>query len=269
MFNFLPALPALPSISSLFSALPFPLAFPLAVVAPLPWALPLLIGLKSAGLLGLGVATGGITGFGLASIGALGVKASLANAALLKLAGVGVAVKAKEAVSSKIAQVKSKLAAPPAIVPVTATKHVEPAVLPPTGWEHALRYGHPELGYGFTRTMVQLRRRRHIGAEAPLREIFAYVNSYDKDRCVQRVLCEVAAEPHLIGDRGKTVADFMLSLEQEADAPWMPYREATLLGRTLDTRDVCYETYKTCDKSTESLVEIAKMRLASIAKTTA
>ncbi|KAL1436773.1 hypothetical protein MTO96_049317 [Rhipicephalus appendiculatus] len=38
-----------------------------------------------------------------------------------------------------------------------------------------------------------------------------YVSTYDSERCVQRVVCEVAAEPSLAGPQGKSVAEFMTS----------------------------------------------------------
>ncbi|KAG0444774.1 hypothetical protein HPB47_013393 [Ixodes persulcatus] len=303
----------LPATIPLTYLLPFPLALPVALVAPMSWALPLLVGLKGASLIGVGLGTGGFFGFTLAGLGAVGVKAALANAAALKLAGVGAAAvkttavaaaaaaggkaaaKGAKAVVSKVAEKKARYepVAPVLEAPVDPWKSVDPwKPVPylPSGWDHAWSYTHPRFGYGYSRSSVELRRRRRdvdsteetveettdaSGDDATttdattmvspmaLKDIFQYVSTYDTDRCVQRVVCELAAQPDLIGERGKEVAGFMVSLSAEdAMAPWIPYREAAVVGQKSSDRDSCYTRYPTCEKSTETLVEIAKVRLS-------
>ncbi|KAH6926351.1 hypothetical protein HPB50_017531 [Hyalomma asiaticum] len=96
-----------------------------------------------------------------------------------------------------------------------------------------------------------------------LKNVFSYISSYDSERCVLRVICEVAAEPSLAGPDGKSVADFMTSLSKEdSAAPWMPYRDAAVAGQASADRQQCLKHYPTCTKSTESLVEIARFRIA-------
>ncbi|KAH6926352.1 hypothetical protein HPB50_017532 [Hyalomma asiaticum] len=96
-----------------------------------------------------------------------------------------------------------------------------------------------------------------------LKNIFSYISSYDSERCVLRVVCEVAAEPSLAGPDGKSVADFMTSLSKEdSAAPWMPYRDAAVAGQASADRQQCRKHYPTCTKSTDSLVEIARSRIA-------
>ncbi|KAL3174356.1 hypothetical protein MRX96_040944 [Rhipicephalus microplus] len=95
------------------------------------------------------------------------------------------------------------------------------------------------------------------------KQIFAYVSGHDSERCVLRVVCEVAAEPNLAGPQGKTVAEFMTALSQEdASAPWMPYRDAAIAGQESANRSQCLERYPSCTKSTESLVEMARSRIS-------
>ncbi|XP_049526255.1 PPE family protein PPE2-like isoform X2 [Dermacentor silvarum] len=321
-FTWLPRLFTPPSLTNVLTGLlPFPLALPLALVGPMPFALPVLVGLKAAGLLGLGVATGGAAGAGMAGLGAIGLKAALINSAALKIAGLG-AMAAKAKVTSAAAkaaaeagvkaivhQAKSKIAAPPAVAhvapvaPVVAapTVPVVPAVTTvkviktppvitvrpvpvnpwkfaaalPTGWDHSMTYGHPYFGYGFTRSAIELRKRR----EAPstnaaldpavgmnpqvLKSIFEYVTSYDAERCVLRVVYEVAAKPSLAGPQGKNVAEFMASLSKDnSGTPWMPYRDAAATGQVSANRKECQERYPTCSQSTEALVELAQTRIA-------
>ncbi|XP_072145234.1 uncharacterized protein [Dermacentor andersoni] len=319
LFRWLPNLFTPPSLANL---LPFPLALPLALVGPLPFALPLLVGLKGAGLVGVGFATGGAAGAGLAGLGALGLKAALINSAALKIAGLGamtakaklVTAAAKAAaeagVKAVVQQAKSKIATAPVVArvapaaPVVAapTLPVVPAVtnvkiiktppvitarpVPvdpwkvgaalPAGWDHSIIYGHPFFGYGFTRSAIELRKRR----EAPvtdaaaagmnpqmLKNIFEYVTSYDAERCVLRVVCEVAAQPSLAGPQGRNVADFMTSLSKDdSGAPWMPYRDAALTGHVSADRTRCHERYPTCSQSTETLVKMAQTRIAQVSE---
>ncbi|XP_054927570.1 uncharacterized protein [Dermacentor andersoni] len=366
LFRWLPNLFTPPSLANL---LPFPLALPLALVGPLPFALPLLVGLKGAGLVGVGFATGGAAGAGLAGLGALGLKAALINSAALKIAGLGamtakaklVTAAAKAAaeagVKAVVQQAKSKIATAPVVArvapaaPVVAapTLPVVPAVtnvkiiktppvitarpVPvdpwkvgaalPAGWDHSIIYGHPFFGYGFTRSAIELRklparnacptelihrrrlhrlRRRSLGdaegqttvvtpsgsalsirarrREAPvtdaaaagmnpqmLKNIFEYVTSYDAERCVLRVVCEVAAQPSLAGPQGRNVADFMTSLSKDdSGAPWMPYRDAALTGHVSADRTRCHERYPTCSQSTETLVKMAQTRIAQVSE---
>ncbi|XP_049526260.1 uncharacterized protein LOC125946637 isoform X7 [Dermacentor silvarum] len=152
----------------------------------------------------------------------------------------------------------------------------------PTGWAHFMTYGRPFFGYGFTRSAIELRielrnsiRRR----EAPstnaaldpavgmnpqvLKSIFEYVTSYDAERCVLRVVYEVAAKPSLAGPQGKNVAEFMASLSKDnSGTPWMPYRDAAATGQVSANRKECQERYPTCSQSTEALVELAQTRIA-------
>ncbi|XP_075721751.1 uncharacterized protein LOC142765071 [Rhipicephalus microplus] len=86
-----------------------------------------------------------------------------------------------------------------------------------------------------------------------LKQIFAYVSGHDSERCVLRVVCEVAAEPNLAGPQGKTVAEFMTALSREdASAPWMPYRDAAIAGQESADRWQCRERYPSCTTSTVS-----------------
>ncbi|XP_049526251.1 uncharacterized protein LOC119457653 isoform X2 [Dermacentor silvarum] len=321
-FTWLPRLFTPPSLTNVLTGLlPFPLALPLALVGPMPFALPLIVGLKGAGLLGLGVATGGAAGAGMAGLGAIGLKAALVNSAALKIAGLGamtakakiVSAAAKAAAEAGVKaiahQAKSKIAAPPAVAHVAPVAPVAPVVAAPTvrvvpqvtvkiikkppvitarpvavhpwrftealptGWDHFMTYGHPYFGYGFTRSAIELRR------EAPstnaaldpavgmnpqvLKSIFEYVASYDAERCVLRVVCEVAAQPSLAGPQGKNVAEFMTSLSKDdSGAPWIPYRDAAVTGQVSANRKQCQERYPTCSQSTEALVELARTRIA-------
>lgn len=108
-------------------------------------------------------------------------------------------------------------------LPVNAWKSLDHL---PSGWDHSLSYGHPLYGYGYSRSAVELRRRRRTAAAdaekteavpspttvSPevLKDIFEYVSTYDVERCVQRVVCEVSAQPDIVGAQGKEVSQFMM-----------------------------------------------------------
>ncbi|KAH8027085.1 hypothetical protein HPB51_002030 [Rhipicephalus microplus] len=163
-----------------------------------------------------------------------------------------------------ITNVKVFKVAPPRIAPRPLPVEQWKLSLP-KGWDSSLSYGHPLYGYGFTRSAVELRKRREAvssnaafdsnGNMTPLmlKQIFAYVSGDDSERCVLRVVCEVAAEPNLAGPQGKTVAGFMTALSQEdASAPWMPYRDTAITGQESADRRQCRERYPSCTTSTVS-----------------
>ncbi|KAG0411327.1 hypothetical protein HPB47_011555 [Ixodes persulcatus] len=265
----------LPATIPLTYLLPFPLALPVALVAPMSWALPLLVGLKGASLIGVGLGTGGFFGIHAGRSRSGGCQGSFGE-------------RCRPQVGWRWSGCAPVLEAP--VDPWKSVDPWKPVPYLPSGWDHAWSYTHPRFGYGYSRSSVELRRRRRdvdsteetveettdaSGDDATttdattmvspmaLKDIFQYVSTYDTDRCVQRVVCELAAQPDLIGERGKEVAGFMVSLSAEdAMAPWIPYREAAVVGQKSSDRDSCYTRYPTCEKSTETLVEIAKVRLS-------
>ncbi|KAH7941639.1 hypothetical protein HPB49_015796 [Dermacentor silvarum] len=205
----------------------------------------------------------------IAGLGAMAAKAKVTSAAAKAAAEAGVnaivyQAKSKLAASptvAHVAPVARVVAAPtvPAVPQVTVKIIKTPPVITarpvpvdpwkfaaalPTGWDHSMTYGHPYFGYGFTRSAIELRKRR----EAPLtmaaldpalginpqmlKNIFEYVTIYDAEHCVLRVVCEVAAQPSLAGPQGTNVTEFMTSLsEDDSGAPWNPYRDAALTGQ--------------------------------------
>ncbi|CAN7999798.1 unnamed protein product [Ixodes hexagonus] len=328
LFSLLPATIPLASLLPFPLALPVALVAPMSWALPLLVGVKgaglIGIGLGTGGFFGFTLAGLGTLGvkaalanaaaLKLAGIGAAAVKTTAVASAAA--AGAKAAAAGAKAAAVKVAEKKARIEpvvagfsvrtvpavkvikAPLAPAPVIAGplypwKSLDawkPAPYVPSGWDHSWTYTHPRYGFGYSRSSVELRRRRRNagadGADATveartdsseddatttdsaanvspmaLKDIFQYVSTYDTDRCVQRVVCELAAQPDLIGERGKEVAGFMVSLSAEdAMAPWIPYREAAVMGQKSD-RDVCYRRYPTCEKSTETLVEIAKARL--------
>nr|XP_037275563.1 uncharacterized protein LOC119168262 [Rhipicephalus microplus] len=287
LFGWLPSLFPLTNVFPL-NLLPFPLALPLAMVGPLPWVLPLAVGIKGATLLGLGFATGGVAGVGLAGLGAIGLKTAIANSAALKVSALGL-MAAKAKVTSVAAQTVAQ-AGVKAIVAITNVKvfksappRIAPRPLPveqwklslPKGWDSSLSYGHPLYGYGFTRSAVELRKRREAdSSKRCLRLQWKHDTTYAeadirirertrlrKVRAASRLRGGSRAQPGWTArkDRGRV----MTALSQEdASAPWMPYRDAAIAGQQSANRSQCLERYPSCTKSTESLVEMARSRIS-------
>lgn len=114
------------------------------------------------------------------------------------------------------------------------------------------------------------RRRRDVSTEGQealpagaLETIFEYMQKLDTDKCVHRLMCELAVEPELAGSEFSDVTDFIKDLPStDPSAAWMTFKNASDLGATARSRDICNDQFKECQRSTTSLIETAKKRLA-------
>ncbi|XP_037575214.1 uncharacterized protein LOC119457652 isoform X2 [Dermacentor silvarum] len=235
----------------------------------------------------------------IAGLGAMTAEAKNASAAAKDVAEAGVKAVVHQAKSkiaappavAHVAPVAPGVAEPtePVVPAVTKVKIVKtpPAITArpvpahpwamteslPAGWDDFMKYKHPIFGYGFTRSAIELRKHPPLTNAAldpavgmnpqVLKSISEYVTIYDVERCVLRVVCEVAALPSLAGPQGKNVAEFMTSLSKDDSVtPWIPYRDAAVTGQVSANRKECQERYPTCSQSTEALVEMARTRIA-------
>lgn len=97
-----------------------------------------------------------------------------------------------------------------------------------------------------------------------LSSIFTYIQTYDSDRCVHRLVCELAVQPELAGTKFADVTQFMTSLPSDPAAPWMSYKNASATGSTSRNRTACRQHYNKCGRPTELLIETARRRLAGV-----
>ncbi|XP_022663761.1 uncharacterized protein LOC111251451 [Varroa destructor] len=95
-----------------------------------------------------------------------------------------------------------------------------------------------------------------------LRRIFREIEEFDPDRCVLRVLCELAVDPTLAEDFGKDVMAFLKSLDNsDSTAPWVKFQKAIISGQLTQSRKACYRKYNGCAKPTKTFVVEARKRL--------
>ncbi|XP_022664499.1 uncharacterized protein LOC111251776 [Varroa destructor] len=98
--------------------------------------------------------------------------------------------------------------------------------------------------------------------EEALRQVFSYVDQYDVDQCILRVVCELAVNPNLDSYPGDDVTKFMLSLnDSNPEEPWTPYKNAAIMGLTHRSREQCQSKFSLCPVETEGLLRLAKIRL--------
>jgi len=145
----------------------------------------------------------------------------------------------------------------------------------PTSIEYSLIVNGPHTGYKSKKTSFYSsnRRRRDAEAEAEAeavvdpqatnaQQLLQLVRSQNAQQCLQKVICELSANPNSHGQEGIRFGRSLLMLEAQTDKPSAAqYRQAATTGAQLTSEVQCQQFFPSCAFESQEIVRIGNQMI--------
>ncbi|CAG2113306.1 unnamed protein product, partial [Medioppia subpectinata] len=137
----------------------------------------------------------------------------------------------------------------------------------PTSVEYSLVMNGPHTGYhskkGSLYSSANYRRRREAQpdpapqASANAQQLLQLVRSQNAQQCLQRVICELTANPNSHGNDGVRFGRSLILLESQTDrASAQQYRQAATTGSQVQNEQFCTQFFPTCAFQSGELIRL-------------